>query len=952
MTPLAQSISTALVQFIWQGILIASLLWLALFLLRNRSARVRYFVSCVALAAMLVLPVITAYSLYESGSSAAANPAVTLTIRAVWTGSVPAPSSLISTLVKLRPWVMWVWLAGVATLSFRLAWTAGQLAILRRLATLADSAIVSMTSRLAVKMGTKRPVRVLIGATSDGPSLAGWIRPAILLPAATLLNLTPDQLEAIVAHEIAHLYRYDDVVNIFQTFIETLLFYHPAMWWVSGRIRHERELCCDDLVVETCGDALCYARALTTLEKLRLATPRLALGATQGPLAYRIQRLVGSRPQEYLPSSLPGVLALCLAVAGVAINTNPAHGATAPLARVEYPEAARTQGIQGTVPVEVKIDATGKVKAARALGGPKELRAAAIEEAATAQFARAAAPVTRQVDVAFQLAPRVTNAQSPAPTATPDPATLATLAGIVTGVGGQPLSKSTVSLYPFPQPLYAAKPSGVTTSDHEGKFSFEGIAPGNYTLTAEHPGYLVGSYGAKRTTQLLIGYTAIPIAASQHVTGISMELIQYSIISGKVLDEDRDPLPHVTVQAMISRYVQGRRELTSIGVDRTDDQGEFKIPNMGPGQVYLNFLPPPPRPGLQKPGQAEQGYLNSYYPGATEFSMATPLTVMPGIDLPGITVMLQKGQTYHVRGTVTGDIPQGRPAIVQVFSGSEFIERTLGSSVVQNGSFDIGGLSPGSYTLGIIGANGRGEGGWLTTQHVDVTGGDIAVAMNIGPALNIVGQVKLEGPPAATGTGQPATVSLKGIQMTLLATGFGKPAITADDGTFTFTGVRPGKYTIGVAGMPPGGYLKAILSEGHDVIDGLEIKDGAPTLDVRIRMSAAELSGQVTVAADEQLNTAEMVLIPDPPQPQHPWLYKRQATNPGGQITIKNIAPGKYRLWAIEQIERFVQFDPDWFNVHQSRSIPVTFSESQHQSVTMKRTSVVQMAEDDKRAGH
>jgi TonB family protein len=583
MTPIAQSISTALVQFIWQGILIACLLWVVLFLLRNGSAGVRYFVSCVALAAMLVLPAITAYSLYDSASSASSNAALTLTIRAVWTGSVPAPSAWIATLAKLQPWVMWVWLAGVATLSFRLAWAGGQLAILRRLASPADSAVVAMTTRLALKIGTKRPVRVLIGASFDGPSLAGWIRPAILLPAATLLNLTPDQLEAIVAHEIAHLYRYDDIVNIFQTFIETVLFYHPAMWWVSGRIRHERELCCDDLAVNACGDALCYARALATLEKMRMATPRLALGATQSALAFRIQRLIGSRPQEYLPSSLPAVLALCLAVAGVAINTKPAHGATAPPVRVEYPEAARTKGIQGTVPVEVKVDTSGKVKAVRALGGPAELREAAVQEAATAEFAQTPAPITKRVDVAFQIAPKVNNALPPAPAASPDPKTFATLEGIITGVGGQPLSKSIVSLYPFPQPLYAAKPSGVTTSDHDGKFNFDGIAPGNYTLTAEHPGYLMGSYGAKRTTQLLIGYTAIPIAASQHLTGISMELIQYSTISGKVLDEDRDPLPHVTVQAMISRYAQGRRQLSALGVARTDDQGEFKIPNMGPG---------------------------------------------------------------------------------------------------------------------------------------------------------------------------------------------------------------------------------------------------------------------------------------------------------------------------------------------------------------------------------
>jgi beta-lactamase regulating signal transducer with metallopeptidase domain len=111
-----------------------------------------------------------------------------------------------------------------------------------------------------------------------------------------ILGLTPQQLGAVLAHEIAHIQRYDYLVNILQIMAETLLFYHPAVWWASGRIRHERELCCDDLAVRSCGDALCYARALTTLEKLRALSPSMAMGSTGGSLFYRIQRLMGETP--------------------------------------------------------------------------------------------------------------------------------------------------------------------------------------------------------------------------------------------------------------------------------------------------------------------------------------------------------------------------------------------------------------------------------------------------------------------------------------------------------------------------------------------------------------------------------------------------------------------------------------------------------------------------------
>ncbi len=154
----------------------------------------------------------------------------------------------------------------------------------------------------------------------------GWLRPALLLPAATVMGLTAQQLEAVLAHEFAHILRYDHLVNMLQTGVETLLFYHPAVWWASARIRQERELCCDDLAVASCGDALCLARALTRLERLRLTTPRLALSSNGGPLLYRIQRLAGVTGGRRGPSKLPGMLALSLGLVCLALNLQWARG--------------------------------------------------------------------------------------------------------------------------------------------------------------------------------------------------------------------------------------------------------------------------------------------------------------------------------------------------------------------------------------------------------------------------------------------------------------------------------------------------------------------------------------------------------------------------------------------------------------------------------------------------
>jgi TonB family protein len=148
----------------------------------------------------------------------------------------------------------------------------------------------------------------------------------ILLPPATLLGLTSDQLEAVLAHELAHVRRFDYLINLFQMLVETLLFYHPAVWWISARIRHERELCCDDLAIQSCGDAFRYARALTRLERLRLTTPTPVMGSSGGSLRLRIHRIVGLKTQECGPSKLSAVLALSLGLMCFGLTIHWANG--------------------------------------------------------------------------------------------------------------------------------------------------------------------------------------------------------------------------------------------------------------------------------------------------------------------------------------------------------------------------------------------------------------------------------------------------------------------------------------------------------------------------------------------------------------------------------------------------------------------------------------------------
>src|SRR5204863_2273719 len=138
--------------------------------------------------------------------------------------------------------------------------------------------------RIARRLGVTAAVHVVESLTVDVPTVVGWMRPVILLPIAAVAALTPAQVEAILAHELAHIRRHDYAVNVLQTVAETLLFYHPAVWWISKRVRTEREHCCDDVAVGVCGDAVGYAGALAELESWRVASASMALAATGGSL--------------------------------------------------------------------------------------------------------------------------------------------------------------------------------------------------------------------------------------------------------------------------------------------------------------------------------------------------------------------------------------------------------------------------------------------------------------------------------------------------------------------------------------------------------------------------------------------------------------------------------------------------------------------------------------------
>ena len=312
---MTQALGWALVDSLWQDALAAAGLAALLALVPVRAARIRYAFATLTLALMLALPLATAVRL--SGTSPQISDVVTATSPV--TPTAPVADRIRAALEPALPWAVLVWFGGVVALSLRLA--SGWL-VTRQLGRVGTSSVPDAcreaVARLAARLRIRRPLRVLESAVVQVPAVIGWLRPVILLPASALTGLTPLQLDALLAHELAHVRRYDYLVNLIQSVIETLLFYHPAVWWASQQVREEREHCCDDLAVVVCGDAHLYATALLGMERLRVATPGFALAAAGrgGSLMGRIRRLVAPVQTEIFPRWMAGVIAVTLALGG------------------------------------------------------------------------------------------------------------------------------------------------------------------------------------------------------------------------------------------------------------------------------------------------------------------------------------------------------------------------------------------------------------------------------------------------------------------------------------------------------------------------------------------------------------------------------------------------------------------------------------------------------------
>ncbi|WP_296948823.1 M56 family metallopeptidase [uncultured Massilia sp.] len=387
MSTLVAGIGWMLLHFVWQGALIACATGTLLVALRNARPELRYAVACTGLLLCLAWPLAELCLLLSGGRVPAAG-------GMPFAGALPRAAAAdaagwLAWLQQHLDWIVALWAACVGALGLRMA--CGLLWIGRvARGDGGDPAWQARLSALAACCGLTRAVRLRIVEGLASPVTAGWWRPVVLVPAALVAGMPPHLLEALLAHELGHIRRHDYLVNLLQNVVETILFYHPAVWWLSRRIRVEREQIADDFAARHLGEPRRLALALSELERLQFSGGHLAQAANGGDLLARIRRLLRPGTQALDWRAVVPVLGLALACAGsahalanrhaLAVDGHGAVRATTPAladfrtcARPAYPQADVAAGHEGTVTLRFLVDDTGAVrtsKVARSSGFP------------------------------------------------------------------------------------------------------------------------------------------------------------------------------------------------------------------------------------------------------------------------------------------------------------------------------------------------------------------------------------------------------------------------------------------------------------------------------------------------------------------------------------------------------------------------------------------------------
>jgi len=478
------------------------------------------------------------------------------------------------------------------------------------------------------------------------------------------------------------------------------------------------------------------------------------------------------------------------------------------------------------------------------------------------------------------------------------------------------------------------KKTFTATTDAAGKFKFEKVDPGDYYFTAKHAGFMDETYKPRGKDSV---EGRLHLTAGRELSDVEFRLIPQGAVSGRVVDEDGDPVASAMVTASAYSFSSGHRKLQLTDSGTSNDRGEFRLGKLPPGRYYLNAeviaidamggVPPPP-----KDGSPETGYVATYFPGTTDVQQAEVIDVKPAGDVPGFVIHLQKSRVVRVKGTLAG--PDGKPLKqAQIMLMSSAHPGSMRMIMVSNpeGKFEMANVPPGIYMAMTMQMGGASPS--MTMQPLIVPNENLTdVKLGTPPDGKLQGRVVVAG---------DAKVPLKGLRIMLAANedAFLMPAgATADEsGVFTLTKVATAPYELNVPRVPAGAYLKSVLWNGRDILgQPLDLSAGTGG-DLQVLLGTD--GGSVDAAAshdDKPVSDATVVLLPEDPSRRYPENTRSEETDDKGHAAFKDVPPGNYLLFAWEKVEEGAWFDPAFVKTASSAATKVSVGPKESQRVEIK----------------
>lgn len=515
----------------------------------------------------------------------------------------------------------------------------------------------------------------------------------------------------------------------------------------------------------------------------------------------------------------------------------------------------------------------------------------------------------------------------------------AVLDGIVTNATtGEGIRKVSLSLSP-------SKSSGTTytsTSDASGQFHFEGVQAGEYRLSGQRAGFMGGSMGwsfiSPRGSVSIPGGAPVKVSAGEHRTDLSLRLTPQSVISGKVTDEDGDPVPNAYIMAYAQIWIRGQQRLMMHGGSSTNDLGEYRMGNLRPGKYYVTasstgtgagMMMGPRGPGGNKvvnaSGKPDNQPVMTFFPGSANIESATPIAVQGGQDVPGTDIRLLSAPGFRVSGKVTGGTGEGGPGFVMLqpqlansVGGAMFGNHN--AAVQPDGSFTLLNVTPGSY-IARANKGGGPRNGLIGTAIVEVAAGDVSgIVINLGAGSSVTGKLTVEGNVSV----QPGSirVTMQNLSGSMQGGDIFSPNPVQQDGSFSFQNVSPGRYQAQVLPVPEGSYVKSIRFNQQEARNiGFDVTEGGGTHELVVVLAAGggTVDGQIQAGTNTQANgapesqaTGASILLM--PQEIHPdGTGKMFGTADGsGHFTLKSVPPGKYFVFAGSEWDTNLFENPDF----------------------------------------